>query len=180
MTDPPAAKRQAGGRWTTRPTHWPASSSRYLPQTADVVAYLDGNSLGRPLVSIAERLVRLRPRAVGRPVDPRLVRGLDGAAGDRRRRTGRRRPRRRAGQTVIADSTTVNFYKSMRAAINLRPGRRKVVIDRDNFPTNRYVVESLVKDLGLEAVWLHRHRCRRNQRRRRAPPSRRSTSPSSP
>jgi kynureninase len=60
----------------------------------------------------------------------------------------------RAGQTVIADSTTVNFYKSMRAALNLRPGRRRVVLDRDNFPTNRYVVESLARDLDLELVWL--------------------------
>ena len=55
---------------------------------------------------------------------------------------------------MIADSTTVNFYKSMRAALNLRPGRRRVVLDRDNFPTNRYVVESLARDLDLELVWL--------------------------
>jgi kynureninase len=55
---------------------------------------------------------------------------------------------------VIADSTTVNFYKSMRAALNLRPGRRRVILDRDNFPTNRYVIESLARDLDLELVWL--------------------------
>ena len=42
----------------------------------------------------------------------------------------------------------------MRAALNLRPGRRRVVLDRDNFPTNRYVVESLARDLDLELVWL--------------------------
>jgi kynureninase len=42
----------------------------------------------------------------------------------------------------------------MRAALNLRPGRRRVVVDRDNFPTNRYVVESLARDLDLELVWL--------------------------
>lgn len=127
---------------------------RYLAQTCDVIAYLDGNSLGRPLASIAQvwsdfthqqwagRLIRgwsegwmELPETVG----DELAAAALGAA---------------AGQTIIADSTTVNFYKSLRAAINLRPGRRKVVIDRDNFPTNRYVVESLVKDLGLEAVWL--------------------------
>jgi len=55
---------------------------------------------------------------------------------------------------IIADSTTVNFYKAMRAALNLRPDRRRVVLDRDNFPTNRYVVESLARDLDLELVWL--------------------------
>ena len=127
---------------------------RYLPQTDDVVAYLDGNSLGRPLASIgatwtaftqeqwAGRLIRgwsegwmELPEIVG----DELAAAALGAA---------------AGQTVIADSTTVNFYKSLRAALNLRPGRRRVVLDRDNFPTNRYVVESLARDLNLELVWL--------------------------
>ena len=74
---------------------------------------------------------------------------------------------RRAGQTVIADSTTVNFYKSMRAALNLRPGRRRVVLDRDNFPTNRYVVESLARDLDLELVWLQAAAGQRDHRRGR-------------
>ncbi len=128
--------------------------SRYLPQTDDVVAYLDGNSLGRPLASIASvwssfaseewstRLIRgwsegwmELPRIVG----DELAAAALGAA---------------PGQTVIADSTTVNFYKAMRAALNLRPGRQRVILDRDNFPTNRYVVESLAKDLDLELVWL--------------------------
>jgi kynureninase len=128
--------------------------SRYLPQSDDVVAYLDGNSLGRPLASIgtvwslfaadqwANRLIRgwsegwiELPEIVG----DELAAAALGAA---------------AGQTVIADSTTVNFYKAMRAALNLRPNRRRVILDRDNFPTNRYVVESLAKDLDLELVWL--------------------------
>ena len=128
--------------------------SRYLPQTGDVVAYLDGNSLGRPLASIAQvwsdfahqqwagRLIRGWSEGwidLPEQVGDELAAAALGAA---------------AGQTVIADSTTVNFYKAVRAALNLRPGRRKIVIDRDNFPTNRYVVESLAKDLGLEVVWL--------------------------
>ena len=118
-----------------------AFRDRYLPQTDDVVAYLDGNSLGRPLASIpavwaefaqqqwAGRLIRgwsegwmELPETVG----DELAAAALGAA---------------PGQTVIADSTTVNFYKSMRAALNLRPGRRRVILDRDNFPTNRYVIE---------------------------------------
>jgi kynureninase len=131
-----------------------AFRDRYLPQTDDVVAYLDGNSLGRPLASIgaawtafteqqwAGRLIRgwsegwmELPETVG----DELASAALGAA---------------AGQTVIADSTTVNFYKSLRAALNLRPDRRKVVLDRDNFPTNRYVAESQARDLNLELVWL--------------------------
>lgn len=127
---------------------------RFLPSGPDVVAYLDGNSLGRPLASIgavwasfaseqwADRLIRgwdeswlELPRTVGDALGAAVL----GAA---------------AGQTVIADSTTVNFYKAMRAALNLRPGRRRVVLDRDNFPTDRYVAESLARDLDLELVWV--------------------------
>ncbi len=127
---------------------------RFLPLPDDVVAYLDGNSLGRPLRSIA----RIWGDFAREQWGGRLIRGwtegwmeLPETVGDELAAAALGAA---AGQTVIADSTTVNFYKSMRAAINLRPGRRKIVIDRDNFPTNRYVVESLVKDLGLEAVWL--------------------------
>jgi kynureninase len=127
---------------------------RYLPTDPEIVAYLDGNSLGRPLVAIADlwagftrgqwagRLIRgwdegwlALPRTVGDALGAAVL----GAA---------------PGQTVIADSTTVNFYKAMRAALNLRPGRRRVVLDGDNFPTDRYVVESLARDLDLELVWL--------------------------
>lgn len=127
---------------------------RYLPSGPDVVAYLDGNSLGRPLASIEEvwasfareqwaaRLIRGweeswlgLPRTVGDALGAAVL-----GAGP--------------GQTVIADSTTVNFYKAMRAALNLRPGRRRVVLDRDNFPTDRYVAESLARDLDLELVWV--------------------------
>ncbi|HEY5114787.1 MAG TPA: aminotransferase class V-fold PLP-dependent enzyme [Nakamurella sp.] len=127
---------------------------RYLPQTEDVVAYLDGNSLGRPLASIGEAWAAFtREQWAGR-----LIRGwsegwmeLPQIVGDELAAAALGAA---PGQTVIADSTTVNFYKAMRAALNLRPGRRRVVLDRDNFPTNRYVVESLARDLELELVWL--------------------------
>lgn len=131
-----------------------AFRSRFLPQTDDVVAYLDGNSLGRPLASIADVWADFaREQWAGQ-----LIRGwsqgwmeLPEIVGDELAAAALGAA---PGQTVIADSTTVNFYKSVRAALNLRPGRSKIVIDRDNFPTNRYVVESLVADLGLQVVWL--------------------------
>ena len=127
---------------------------RYVPQSDDVIAYLDGNSLGRPLASIAERWASFASEQWA----GRLIRGwsegwmeLPQTVGDELAAAALGAA---AGQTVIADSTTVNFYKSMRAALNLRPDRRRVVLDRDNFPTNRYAVESLAKDLDLELVWL--------------------------
>ncbi len=127
---------------------------RFLPQGADIVAYLDGNSLGRPLASIA----RVWGDFAQEQWPGRLIRGwtegwleLPERVGDE---LGAAALGAAPGQVVIADSTTVNFYKAMRAALNLRPGRNRVVLDRDNFPTDRYVVESLARDLGLELVWL--------------------------
>jgi kynureninase len=59
-----------------------------------------------------------------------------------------------AGQTVIGDSTTVLIYKLARAAVALRPGRTQVVLDTDNFPTDRYVLEGIAAERGLELVWI--------------------------
>ncbi|WP_395728009.1 kynureninase [Nakamurella sp.] len=127
---------------------------RYLPMDADVVAYLDGNSLGRPLTSIAESWQSFTAQQWA----GRLIRGWSEGWMDLPERVGDELAAAALGAapgtTIIADSTTVNFYKAMRAALNLRPGRRKVVLDRHNFPTNRYVVESLARDLDLELVWL--------------------------
>lgn len=127
---------------------------RFLPQTDDVVAYLDGNSLGRPLASIARTWTDFASEQWA----GRLIRGwsegwmeLPEIVGDELAAAALGA---KPGQTVIADSTTVNFYKSLRAALNLRPDRRRVVLDMDNFPTNRYVAESLAKDLDLELVWI--------------------------
>jgi kynureninase len=132
--------------------------NRFLPHGDDVTAYLDGNSLGRPLASVAEIWRDLVENQWGR----RLIRGwTQGDSGGWMQLPERVGDELAAaalgaapGQTMIADSTTINFYKVMRAALNLRPDRRTIVIDRDNFPTDRYVVESIARDLGLNIRWL--------------------------
>jgi hypothetical protein len=53
------------------------------------------------------------------------------------------------GQLVVADSTTVCFYKAASAALDARPGRTEIVTDAGNFPTDRYVLESLAASRGL-------------------------------
>lgn len=131
-----------------------AFRDRYLPATDDVVAYLDGNSLGRPLKSIADSWQSFTAQQWA----GRLIRGWSEGWMELPERVGDELAAAALGAapgtTIIADSTTVNFYKAMRAALNLRPGRRKVVLDRHNFPTNRYVAESLARDLDLDLVWL--------------------------
>jgi kynureninase len=47
----------------------------------------------------------------------------------------------RAGEAVVADSTTVNLYKLAAAALARKPGA--LVTDAANFPTDRYVLEGL-------------------------------------
>jgi kynureninase len=111
---------------------------RFVIDDPDLI-YLDGNSLGRlPRVTAA----RLRD-AVEREWGRDLIRswdrwlGLPAEVGDL---IGSAFLGAGPGQVVVADSTTVNFYKLARAA--LAPGQ-VVVTTRGNFPTDRYVLEAL-------------------------------------
>jgi kynureninase len=54
------------------------------------------------------------------------------------------------GQVIVGDSTSVNIYKLASAALDARPARRAIVVDDDEFPTDRYVVEGLAAARGLE------------------------------
>jgi kynureninase len=120
----------------------------------DSLIYLDGNSLGRlPRATLkrlqdvvehewGERLIRSwsegwleLPLTVG----DRIATELLGAA---------------PGQTAVADSTTVCFYKLASAALGARPDRTEIVTDFDNFPTDRYVLEGLAAERGLTIRWL--------------------------
>jgi kynureninase len=57
---------------------------------------------------------------------------------------------------VVADSTSVNLYKALSAALNLlrtdAPQRKRIVSERSNFPTDLYIAESLARERGLELV----------------------------
>ena len=55
---------------------------------------------------------------------------------------------------AIGDSTTVLLYKLMRAAVAARPGRTEIVLDRDQFPTDRYVADGVAAETGLELRWI--------------------------
>lgn len=120
-----------------------------------VVAYLDGNSLGRPLTASVERVeLFLREEWGGRLIRGWEERWLDLPLhiGDE---LGRVALGAAPGQVAIGDSTTVLLYKLVRAALDARPGRTEIVIDRDNFPTDRYVVEGIAADRGLTIRWIH-------------------------
>ena len=55
-------------------------------------------------------------------------------------------------ELLIADSTSVCLFKLLAAAVHARPGRRKVVTQQRNFPTDLYVAQGLCEMLGFELV----------------------------
>ncbi|MGV1792137.1 kynureninase [Rhizobium sp. A37_96] len=48
------------------------------------------------------------------------------------------------GQTVVTDSTSINIYKTLHAALAMRPGRNVIVAEGDSFPTDLYMAEGVV------------------------------------
>jgi len=121
------------------------------------LVYFDGNSLGRPLRASVERLASFAREEWG----GRLIRGWDESwmqlpfeIGDA---LGRAAIGAAAGQTVIGDSTTVLLYKLVRAAFDAAaedPARVEIVVDRDNFPTDRYLVEGIAAERGGRVRWI--------------------------
>jgi len=126
---------------------------RFVP-APDVAAYLDGNSLGRPLAASVARVGEVARTQWGE----RLIRGWDEGWMELPVRLGDELGRvtlgAASGQTVIGDSTSVLLYKVIRAALELRTGRDEIVIDRDDFPTDRYLVEAIAAERGLTVRWI--------------------------
>ncbi|MGH2859370.1 MAG: kynureninase [Solirubrobacteraceae bacterium] len=120
----------------------------------DGLIYLDGNSLGRLPRDTPPRLAQV----VNEQWGLRLIRGWSEGWMELPRRLGDRLGAEllgaAPGQVAVADSTTVCFYKLAAAALAARPGRTEIVTDVDNFPTDRYVVESLARERGCEIVWI--------------------------
>ena len=124
------------------------------PETANPRSYLDGNSLGRPLRASAERIADFLQQDWG----TRLIRGWDEQwmelplqIGDD---LGRACLGAAPGQVFVGDSTTVLLYKLARAAVDSRPHRTEIVLDSDNFPTDRYILEGIARERGLTLRWI--------------------------
>ena len=130
-----------------------AYRDRFVGAESDLV-YFDGNSLGRPLKVTGPRLARFVEEEWG----GRLIRGWDERWLELPRTIGDDLGRvvlgAAPGQAAIGDSTTVLLYKLMRAAVAARPGRTEIVIDRDNFPTDRYVADGVARECGLTLRWI--------------------------
>ena len=126
----------------------PLADRRGLFDLPDGLIYLDGNSLGALPHAVKAQVARTveaewghdlirswntagwidLPKRVGAKIAP-----LIGAAVD---------------EVICADSTSTNIFKLAAGALALRPGRRVIVSEPGNFPTDLYVLQGLAKLLG--------------------------------
>jgi kynureninase len=140
----PRTRDEAAALDATDPLAW----ARELFLLPEGVVYLDGNSLGalpRATPGRLERVVReewgsdliaswnrhgwvdLATR-VGDAIAPLIGAG--------------------PGEVMVADSTSVDLFKLLAAALRLRPGRPVILSERGNFPTDLYVAQGLADLLG--------------------------------
>ncbi|HEY1932942.1 MAG TPA: kynureninase [Acetobacteraceae bacterium] len=109
----------------------------------DGVIYLDGNSLGALPKATPARVADVVTREWGES----LIRawnthdwiGMPLRVGDKIGRLIGTGP----GSTVVADSTSVNLFKLLSAALALRPGRSQILTEDGNFPTDLYIAQGL-------------------------------------
>lgn len=111
------------------------------------VRYFDGNSLG-PLT----RAVQAQVHATTQEWGEGLIRSWQDAQWNTLpRRVGERIGSligAAAGQVVAGDSTSVNLFKVLTAAVRLRPGRRQILVDAASFPTDFYIAEQVARLTG--------------------------------
>ncbi len=126
----------------------PLAACRRLFTIPEDVVYLDGNSLGALPVAAAARI----SRAVGEEWGVGLVGSWNSAGwyelplrlGDRLGALLGVAP----GQVAVCDTTTVNLFKALAAALAMRPERSTMVMDHGDFPANLYVAEGALLAAG--------------------------------
>lgn len=129
----------------------PIAGARDRFEIPEGIIYLDGNSLGPPTRGVFERIdevlrsewradlirswtkhgwIDLPERVAG------AIAGLIGADPD---------------EVAVADSTSVNIFKLLGAALRLRPERHAIVSERENFGTDLYAAQGMADLLGEKA-----------------------------
>jgi kynureninase len=114
----------------------------------DGVTYLDGNSLGALPRNVPARVGDVIEREWGRL---RIRSWTESGWWDAPQRVGDRlapllgAPR---GTVVVGDSTSVNIFRALVAALRLNPGRTEIVVDRSTFPTDGYIAQSVARLTG--------------------------------
>jgi kynureninase len=114
----------------------------------DGIIYLDGNSLGA--------LPRTTPMRLAETAKQQWARDLIGSWNkhgwiDLPRRIGDKIAKligAAPGEVVVADSTSVNVFKVLASALTINAGRKVILSEPENFPTDLYMAQGLIKLLG--------------------------------
>jgi kynureninase len=115
------------------------------------LCYLDGNSLGRLPHATVKAVSDFLSQEWGNEVVTGWSHWIDEAqvAGDL---LGRAVLGAGPGQVLVCDTTSVNFYQLCVAAIRARPGRKTIITDAANFPTDRYILKGIAEQFGLKLI----------------------------
>jgi kynureninase len=118
------------------------------------MCYLDGNSLGRLPKATVTAINDFMTKEWGPEVVTGWSHWVDEAqpTGDL---LGEAALGAAAGQVLVCDTTSVNFYQLCLAAIHARPGRKTIITDAANFPTDRYILDGIAKQFGLNLVLIN-------------------------
>ncbi len=124
----------------------------FLIEDAETI-YMDGNSLGRLPNKSVERLQEVIAREWG----ARLVRGWGEGWMDAPTRIGGKIAGligAASDEVIVADSTSVNFYKLVNAALDARAGRNQIVTETVNFPTDAYILQGIARTRGKTIAYV--------------------------
>jgi kynureninase len=115
------------------------------------MCYLDGNSLGRLPKATITAINDFMTKEWGPEVVTGWSHWVDEAqpTGDL---LGEAALGAGPGQVLVCDTTSVNFYQLCLAAIHARPGRKTIITDAANFPTDRYILDGIAQQFGLNLV----------------------------
>lgn len=128
---------------------------RFVPAPPGTI-YLNGSSLGRLPAATADRLARMVNEEWGSNLAEARTQWLDlgERVGDS---IARHALGAGPGEVVVGECTSVQLYKLAVAAVRARSERRTIITSDDNFPTDRYVLDGVAADRGMNVLTLPAH-----------------------
>ncbi len=124
----------------------------FVIDDADTI-YMDGNSLGR----LPKRTIARVRDVVENEWGSRLVRGWGEGWMDAPTRIGGKIARligAQSDEVIVADSTSVNFFKLVHAALDARDGKNQIVTETVNFPTDSYILQGIARARGKNITYV--------------------------
>ncbi|HCI00777.1 MAG TPA: kynureninase, partial [Alphaproteobacteria bacterium] len=122
---------------------------KHLFDMPEGLIYLDGNSLGMLPKAVGARVAETIDREWGQS----LIRAwnaegwmdLPTQLGDRLGAMFLNAP---AGSVSVGDTLSIKVYQALTAALKMRPDRRVILSDSNNFPSDLYMAQGLIETLG--------------------------------